>query len=435
MSPRYPALIQEEKEEIESKLQEVADHLSELEKTREILQIQVAAFGLGEAPVHKIRQLEDIIGKIKELEGNKEIFAAQQSSLEAELEQSLLFHRQINQLESEREPEPTFENLRRLIRETEDLVESGAKFLESRLASYYDELAQLSERRGNGEAVRALEYARDIYRRNNEESKFQARQGDLVRLLIKQGDDHYGAGGGQDSLQQARRKYTQALDESKSLKDRKQAELRSQILGRLARLHEEQKDIDLALEYRLDRLLALIELESTREVHSEIKDIGNFCHRLENVRAAQSWVKRVYQVAAMPFFHREDLDGFGVLRELGAQFSLSEMVVEVNSNFSAVEEKKLGRHIELQPEWQLPSFVEGAPSQRDLTRLREILTERFNESELRTLCFELAVDYDALESGGIADKARDLILHLRRRNQVPILKIVGQRLRPDILWE
>jgi hypothetical protein len=69
-----------------------------------------------------------------------------------------------------------------------------------------------------------------------------------------------------------------------------------------------------------------------------------------------------------------------------------------------------------------------------LTQLREILTNRFDEGELRTLCFDLGVDYDILPGESKADKARELVAFLERRQRLDELFQVGPRLRPDILW-
>jgi Effector-associated domain 7 len=44
--------------------------------------------------------------------------------------------------------------------------------------------------------------------------------------------------------------------------------------------------------------------------------------------------------------------------------------------------------------------------------------DRFNDSELRTLCFNLGVDYDVLQGSGKSDKARELIIYLDRRNGI-----------------
>jgi hypothetical protein len=72
--------------------------------------------------------------------------------------------------------------------------------------------------------------------------------------------------------------------------------------------------------------------------------------------------------------------------------------------------------------------------QKRLVRLRKILIERFGEGELRTLCFDLGVDYDDLPGDGRADKVRELIIHLERRCRIPELVVVGKQLRPDVSW-
>jgi len=71
----------------------------------------------------------------------------------------------------------------------------------------------------------------------------------------------------------------------------------------------------------------------------------------------------------------------------------------------------------------------------DRTRLRQILTTYFDAGELRTLCFDLGVDYDNLPGGGKADKARELISYLERRGRLPELVRIGRQLRPDVSWE
>lgn len=70
----------------------------------------------------------------------------------------------------------------------------------------------------------------------------------------------------------------------------------------------------------------------------------------------------------------------------------------------------------------------------ELAQLRQLLVDHFNEGELRTLCFDLGVDYDGLPAEGKANKARELVAHLERRNQIPALLEIGRRLRPDVDW-
>ncbi len=68
------------------------------------------------------------------------------------------------------------------------------------------------------------------------------------------------------------------------------------------------------------------------------------------------------------------------------------------------------------------------------SELRQILSQRLDEEELRTLCFDLDVDYDDLPGRGKTNKARDLLAHLIQRRRLPDLIQTGQKLRPDIQW-
>lgn len=71
----------------------------------------------------------------------------------------------------------------------------------------------------------------------------------------------------------------------------------------------------------------------------------------------------------------------------------------------------------------------------DRTRLRQILTTYFDKGELRTLCFDLGVDYDDLPGEAKVDKARELVSYMERRNRIPELVAMGRRLRPNAPWE
>jgi hypothetical protein len=67
--------------------------------------------------------------------------------------------------------------------------------------------------------------------------------------------------------------------------------------------------------------------------------------------------------------------------------------------------------------------------------LRELLATHFNDQELRTLCFDLGVDYDHLAGEGTGDKARELVAYSERRSCVDELVKVGKGQRPDVPWE
>ncbi len=74
------------------------------------------------------------------------------------------------------------------------------------------------------------------------------------------------------------------------------------------------------------------------------------------------------------------------------------------------------------------------PNESYLIALRKLLVERFNDSELRTLCFDLNVDYECLSGPGKADKARELVDYCRRYDQLEELVRVGKKQRPDVAW-
>jgi hypothetical protein len=69
-----------------------------------------------------------------------------------------------------------------------------------------------------------------------------------------------------------------------------------------------------------------------------------------------------------------------------------------------------------------------------LARVRELIAERFDDEELRTLCYDLDVDYDSLAAAGKGGKARELIAYLDRYQRVEELVVLGRRQRPDIDW-
>ncbi len=76
----------------------------------------------------------------------------------------------------------------------------------------------------------------------------------------------------------------------------------------------------------------------------------------------------------------------------------------------------------------------------DPKRLWRVLANRFNESELKNLVFELSLeyndlDYENLPPGGRSDKARELVAHYQRRNQLPLLVSAIQKMRPDTVDE
>lgn len=89
------------------------------------------------------------------------------------------------------------------------------------------------------------------------------------------------------------------------------------------------------------------------------------------------------------------------------------------------------RHIPLQ---QDRTPAERA-RQANRTHLHRLLTNRFSDDELQTLCFDLGIDYDSLPGTQKVGKARELIRHCERRNSLHELIEQGKQLRPDINWD
>ena len=78
---------------------------------------------------------------------------------------------------------------------------------------------------------------------------------------------------------------------------------------------------------------------------------------------------------------------------------------------------------------------EAALEANRVFKLSNLIDLRFSDQELRTLCTALNVDYDNLPGEGKADKARELVVYLDRRDRISDLITIGKRLRPDVSWE
>jgi DNA-binding response OmpR family regulator len=64
--------------------------------------------------------------------------------------------------------------------------------------------------------------------------------------------------------------------------------------------------------------------------------------------------------------------------------------------------------------------------------LRQILAEHFDLEELRTLCFDLEINFDGLRGEGQEAKARELVAYLQRRERLDQLVSYLRQHRPDI---
>ena len=64
------------------------------------------------------------------------------------------------------------------------------------------------------------------------------------------------------------------------------------------------------------------------------------------------------------------------------------------------------------------------------TKLRTAISQLFSTGELRTLCFDLGIEYEVLEGGGKAAKALALVQYVQRHGRYKELVYKVQQLRP-----
>jgi DNA-binding NtrC family response regulator len=85
--------------------------------------------------------------------------------------------------------------------------------------------------------------------------------------------------------------------------------------------------------------------------------------------------------------------------------------------------------------FDIPTFVDLAKaalkSAVDHARLRQTLTEKFDQEEIQDLCFDLDIDFDGLR--GEAKKARELVAYCRRHDRMKELAARIAELRPGAL--
>ncbi len=74
-------------------------------------------------------------------------------------------------------------------------------------------------------------------------------------------------------------------------------------------------------------------------------------------------------------------------------------------------------------------------AQEALTELRQKLMAHFSEQDLRTLCFDLGIEYDDLSGDNRESKARELINRFKRRESMGELLSACSKSRPGAMWD
>ena len=78
--------------------------------------------------------------------------------------------------------------------------------------------------------------------------------------------------------------------------------------------------------------------------------------------------------------------------------------------------------------------MSGELNREQLVSLRQTLEDRLSDDDLRTLCFDLGVDYEDLPGQRKSIKIQELLMYFVRRKSISNLIEVGGQQRPDIPW-
>ena len=66
-----------------------------------------------------------------------------------------------------------------------------------------------------------------------------------------------------------------------------------------------------------------------------------------------------------------------------------------------------------------------------LRAIRDCIINHFDVQGLKTMCFDMGVNYDNLGGDGLDDKAREFVLHMNRANRCHEIKEYCKRHRPN----
>ncbi len=130
----------------------------------------------------------------------------------------------------------------------------------------------------------------------------------------------------------------------------------------------------------------------------------------------------------------DDLPGEGKAQKAKALTAYLNRRTRINDLVETV--KKLRPNIDLPTlQFQKQStepVQDQRPSFKNLVILRKTLIETFDENELKTLCFNLGLNYDDLPGERKSDKGRELIAYFDRRGQLSQLVSAVREARPKM---
>lgn len=68
---------------------------------------------------------------------------------------------------------------------------------------------------------------------------------------------------------------------------------------------------------------------------------------------------------------------------------------------------------------------------RRLIAMRDCITNHFDLSEFKSLCFDMGINYDNLDGDSLEDKAREFVLLMNRLGRCPEIVAYCQKMRPN----
>ena len=165
------------------------------------------------------------------------------------------------------------------------------------------------------------------------------------------------------------------------------------------------------------------ELRNELIQHEEISILlPRFVRTCRDLRQFWSYIKSSYA-------HYDERERF--VREQFAPL-LDKLEGDVTLNRHTLIDKSVISHPPDTP--QIPTPVHENSFKQSRIELREKISQLFDASEIKTMCFDLSIDYDSLSGDNKADKVRELVGFCERHHRVGDLVNYCQKHRVGVQW-
>jgi hypothetical protein len=138
--------------------------------------------------------------------------------------------------------------------------------------------------------------------------------------------------------------------------------------------------------------------------------------------------------------YKERLSFYWILKSKNSEnvtteFALIELQQDINHeliqlNNDYLSRPSLSKNIDIEDR----EFNRSPIDEVNTKKLRKLLVDHFDDSEIRDLCFDLNIDYESLPGEGKSNKARELVSHAKRHGNILALVETCKKLRPHLSW-